>query len=155
MKIVLPIDIQKKIIHALEKAGSRETGGILMGEHIESDVFRIVDLTIQKSYGNVFSFMRLIDNVSQALKTFFDKTNRQYTRYNYLGEWHSHPSFSTLPSSKDIESMSEIVNDKGVGANFVMLLIVRLNSAQLIEGTATAFFPNSCPISCILQMEDT
>lgn len=153
MRITLSTDIQKKMVQALKKAGSQEIGGILMGEHIESEIFRVVDITIQKNCGTVFSFMRLIDSVTQALRIFFEKTNRQYVRFNYLGEWHSHPSFSPLPSGKDIESMYEIVNDTEVGTNFVVLLIVRLNSSQLMEGTATAFFPNSRLIPCDLLLE--
>ena len=59
MKIHLPSDIQKRLIPALERAGSHEIGGILMGEHIDESEFRIVDLTVQEQFGSVAFFYPL------------------------------------------------------------------------------------------------
>ena len=45
---------------ALEKAGSHEIGGVLMGEHIAKEEFRIVDLMpFKNSVGSIMFFVRL------------------------------------------------------------------------------------------------
>jgi hypothetical protein len=45
----------------------------------------------------------------KTLDEFFERTGRDYQRFNYLGEWHSHPSFSVQPSVEDIETMTDDV----------------------------------------------
>ena len=153
MKIHLPADIQKRLIPALEKAGGHEIGGVLMGEHIDAAEFRIVDLTIQEQFGSVAFFIRLVADIVKPLKGFFKRTGYNYRKFNYLGEWHSHPSFPPVPSQQDIQSMQDIVTDSDTGANFAILLIVRLKDTQEIEATATAFFRGDGSFECELIKE--
>ena len=153
MKIHLPTDIQKKLIPALEKAGNQEIGGVLMGEHIAEAEFRIVDLTIQEQFGRVAFFIRLVADIVKPLKGFFKRTGYNYRNFNYLGEWHSHPSFPPVPSQKDIQSMQEIVTAPDAGANFVILLIVKLKGVQEIEATVTAFLRDGKFVECQLIKE--
>jgi hypothetical protein len=40
-----------------------------------------------------------------ALEAFFRKTEADYQRFNYLGEWPSHPNFPVQPSAEDVASM--------------------------------------------------
>ena len=153
MKIYLPNQIEKRLILALEKAGTKEIGGVLMGEHIGEAEFRVVDLTIQKQRGTFAFFVRLVTDAVTSLQRFFKQMGYNYKKFNYLGEWHSHPSFPPTPSSTDIQSMLEIVTDTDIGANFVILLIVRSKDAQEIEATATAFLPDSSYVECKLIKE--
>lgn len=80
-------------------------------------------------------------------------TLSSYSQYNYLGEWHSHPSISPEPSQKDIQSMLEIITDEEVGANFVILLVVRLKDAQELEAAATVFIPDRSYFTCEVVKE--
>ena len=153
MKIHLPADIQKRLIRVLEKAGPHEIGGVLMGEHIDEAEFCVVDLTIQEQSGSVAFFIRLVADIVQPLKEFFKRTGYNYRKFNYLGEWHSHPSFPPVPSEKDIQSMQEIVTASDTGANFAILLIVRLKGAQEIEATATTFLRDGKSLECQLIKE--
>ena len=137
----------------LKKAGPHEIGGVLMGEHIDEAEFCIVDLTIQEQFGSVAFFIRLVADIVKPLKEFFKQTGYNYKKFNYLGEWHSHPSYPPVPSQKDIQSMQEIVTDSDIGANFVVLLIVRLEGMQEIDATATAFFRESRLVECELIKE--
>lgn len=155
MKIYLPNEIEKRLSLALEKAGLKEIGGVLMGEHIGEAEFRIVDLTIQKQRGTFAFFVRLVADAVISLQRFFKQTEYNYRKFNYLGEWHSHPSFSPTPSPKDIQSMLEIAIDANIGANFVILLIVRCKDAPEIEATATAFLPDSRYFKCKLIKESS
>ena len=155
MIIYLPNQIERRLILALEKVGTKEIGGVLMGEHIGEAEFRVVDLTIQKQHGTFAFFVRLVTDAVASLQRFFKQTGYNYKKFNYLGEWHSHPSFPPTPSSKDIQSMLEIVTDTNIGANFVILIIVRYKEAQEIEATATAFLPDSRYFECELVKESS
>ena len=153
MKIYLPNRIERRLSLALEKAGVKEIGGVLMGEHIGEAEFRIYDLTIQKRHGSVAFFVRLVTDAVAALHRFFKQTGYNYRKFNYLGEWHSHPSFTPMPSSKDIQSMLEIITDTDIDANFLILLIVQHKEGQEIEATSTAFLPDSTYFECELIKE--
>src|SRR5437762_274515 len=107
-----------------------------MGEHVGVDDFRITDLTIQRRGGTIARFVRLVEHAVVALRRFFRVTGNEYTRFNYLGEWHSHPLFLPLPSSHDDVAMMEIVTDDQVGANFVVLMIAKLTKEHF---TSTAW----------------
>ena len=153
MQIILPKEIIQKLIKALKRAGNKEIGGILMGEHILDGVYRVKDLTIQSQGGTAISFMRLPMVVLCPLQNFFRKTGYDFTRFNYLGEWHSHPSFTLEPSSTDCRTMWEIVEDHNVGANFAVLMILRLDTIQQLEGTVTVFLPGNKTLKGTLSQE--
>ena len=138
MEIRVEPRIQSKIKEALRKAGRREIGGILMGECLAPNHFRVSDLSTSARRGSFSNFIRSLVDALEPLRNFFVRTGYQYKRFNYLGEWHSHPSFVPVPSASDIQTMLEIVRDPQVGATFAVLLIVRLDSDRL-KGSATVF----------------
>lgn len=150
MKILIPFQIKEQLINALKNSGDHEIGGIVMGEHVDVDEFQIAEITIQPNLGTIASFVRALSHAVLSLNKFFRKTKYDYTRFNYMGEWHSHPSFVPTPSNKDITSMIDIICDKNVGANFAVLIIFKLNSQRSIEGSATVFYPNSQYSRCDL-----
>ncbi len=79
------------------------------------------------------TFARFIVDLLQAALDalgFFERTQHRYTRYNYIGEWHSHPSFAVHPSSIDVRSMRTIVEDPKFHGNFAVLMIVRLDDGE-------------------------
>lgn len=141
MKLLLPIDVQEVIVRELHSAGKRECGGILFGEHLSDDLFQIVGITRQKSRGTISHFVRDPTQHAEQLDMFFRDHHEDCSRFNYLGEWHSHPSFEVLPSKSDLLSMSELVSDPSVGANFAVLLIVRLSRSRDLQASATLCQP--------------
>jgi proteasome lid subunit RPN8/RPN11 len=146
MNLLLPPDIVSRMVDALAQAGPREIGGILMGEHIGVDTFRVKDLTVQRKGGTFAAFMRLVEQIVEPLHAFFRSTKHDYTRFNYLGEWHSHHSFTLKPSGCDHTTMSQIVTDPQLGARFVVLLLVKLNTSKRLEHSATVYQPGVEPI---------
>lgn len=152
MRVLLPGDVAERLADALRDAGRRETGGVLMGEHVSEGVFRVKDLTVQRR-GTFASFVREVGTALAPLHRFFQETGHDYVRYNYLGEWHSHPSFTPEPSHKDSESMWRIVENPAVGANFAVLLIVRLASKGKLEGSATAYLPGRRRLEATIEAE--
>lgn len=123
-----------------------------MGECLEANRFRVADLTIQKRGGTFASFIRRVGEALSALARFYRRTGEDYTHFNYLGEWHSHPSFSVSPSGKDVRSMVEIAEDPKVGATFVVLVIVRLKGGDLV-GSASVFWPDGASEDAALSIE--
>jgi proteasome lid subunit RPN8/RPN11 len=146
LTIHLPPDAHATIRAACERAGDRETGGMLFGEHVDEDVFRVVEATVH-SVGRFASFVRVITDGFARLDAFFRKTRHDYTRFNYLGEWHSHPSFAVLPSGTDDATMQAIVDDPRTRALFVLLMIVKLEGGRLVAG-AWAYFPEGARRTC-------
>jgi hypothetical protein len=140
-EIRLPTEYQRKLVVELRSAGRREIGGILMGQEIQPGQFRIVDMTFQRRGGSFATFVRGASAALRALKRFFRRTGQQYRQFNYLGEWHSHPSFSIAPSPKDHQSMMKLVSNPNLGAHFVVLLIARLGDQETLEAGVTAYTP--------------
>ena len=152
MRLLLPSEVAKRMTDALRNAGLREVGGVLMGEHVSEGVFRVKDLTVQRR-GTFASFVREVGAALVPLRRFFRETGHDYVRYNYLGEWHSHPSFTPTPSHRDSESMWSIVEDPAVGANFAVLLILRLGTGDKLEGSATAYLSDHRRLEAALEIE--
>lgn len=125
IRITLSRQMRDRMKLPLRRAGSREIGGILMGQEIASGHFSVVDFSVDEISGANAHFVRDADHHREALNAFFDRTGHNYQTFNYLGEWHSHPSFPVRPSFIDVRSMQELVDgERGIG--FAVLLIVKL-----------------------------
>lgn len=151
LRITVPPEVQAKLHMALKRAGERECGGVLMGEHVGENHFAVRDVHAQKS-GAIASFMRSVSGAASAIKAFCAAKGNDYRRFNYLGEWHTHPLFSVQPSFRDHVTMRELAIDRQVGANFVVLLIFRLNGAVL-EGSAHTYLPDGSVYRSELDLE--
>lgn len=124
-----------------------------MAEHVGPDHFKVRQVTVQG--GRFASFIRGTSSALRALRKFFSQSNHDYTRFNYLGEWHSHPSFSVEPSSIDHQSMLEIVTNPKVGATFVVLLIFKLVGREELQGSAHAYLPDGTVLPATMRLEGT
>src|ERR1700687_5436645 len=102
MHLLLTATVLKRLRRELRRAGSREIGGLMMGEHVGDDVFRVVEISVQRSGGSAACFVRDPVEHEAALQAFYVRTDSDYTRFNYLGEWHSHPMFEPVPSPMDV-----------------------------------------------------
>jgi [CysO sulfur-carrier protein]-S-L-cysteine hydrolase len=157
MQLRLTEPILRRLRAELRRAGRREIGGVLMGEHVEGDVFQVVELTVQSTGGSHVGFMRHPEEHKPQLDAFFERTGGDYTRFNYLGEWHSHPSFEPVPSLTDLQTMQSIVADPQVGANFLVLVVVRLGLFRRLELSAVAILSDGemHPVSVAINQHKT
>ena len=130
----------------LRAAGRREIGGVLVGERLGGDLFRIADASVQHGGGTSMTFERDPEQHRLFLENFFARTGHDYARFNYLGEWHSHPSNIALPSGTDVRSMMEIVCDPEVNAAFAVLLVVRRRLLGQLQVSATEFRCGNAPL---------
>ncbi|AWT37320.1 hypothetical protein DM785_16520 (plasmid) [Deinococcus actinosclerus] len=155
VRILLPAEVAARFTAALERAGQREVGGILMGEHTDEDEFRVVDITLQTRGGTFASFWRLVEDFTVPLRRFFERTHRDYRRFNYLGEWHSHHSFALVPSGQDRQTMRQIVEDPASNVNFAVLILVRISASGQLEAGATLHIPHASSSTAEIVFEST
>lgn len=153
MQLVLTAKPLKRLERELKRGGRREIGGLLMGEHIGGEKFRLADFTVQHDGGSHSHFLRDPAQHKEQLDSFFARTGHDYGRFNYLGEWHSHPSFEPLPSSTDMASMQQLVEDPATNVNFLVLLIVRRSSGRRLDFSALAFRPGHAPLPVEVESE--
>lgn len=153
MKIELAPEIEKHLRKALRVAGRREIGGMLMAEQLTPGHFRIVDFSLDVFSGSHTHFRRDPRTHQKALDEFFERTGRDFPRFNYLGEWHSHPSISVRPSQEDIATMMSIVEDDGLGITFAVLLIVALRWRLLVDYSLTVFARGQAPCSARFRVQ--
>jgi [CysO sulfur-carrier protein]-S-L-cysteine hydrolase len=147
MRIELTADIEKRFYTSLRQAGDREIGGMLLAEQLKPSHFRIVDFSLDSFSGSHTGFRRNPQSHQSTLDEFFRRTGQDFQRFNYLGEWHSHPSFSVLPSALDLSTMRDIVENQSSAITFAALLIVRLRFRFWIEHSLTIFSRNRPPES--------
>lgn len=138
MKVELPLPIQKRLKQHLREAGRLEVGGVLLGEQLERDYFRIVDFTVDKQRGGLAHFTRGTDQHLHVLNAFFGRTDTDHSCSKYLGEWHTHRSFRVQPSVTDAQSMLDLVNSAR-GIDFAVLMIVRLDYWISLKRSFTLF----------------
>jgi [CysO sulfur-carrier protein]-S-L-cysteine hydrolase len=112
MKIELAANIEKRFHTSLRDAGKREIGGMLLAEQLKPSHFSIVDFSLDSFSGSHAGFRRDSKVHQNTLDEFFRRTGRDFQRFNYLGEWHSHPSFSVRPSAQDISTMTDILESR-------------------------------------------
>jgi hypothetical protein len=78
MQLLLPSRITKRIRRELKRAGTQEIGGLLMGEHVRADAFRVVDISVQRTGGSSASFVRDPASHDAQLKAFFARTGADF-----------------------------------------------------------------------------
>lgn len=153
LRIILTKKVQQTILEACQESGAREIGGMLFAHHLSHNDFKVLEATIAGEYLGTFSrFVRGLASGLKRLAMFYEKHNFRYSKYNYLGDWHSHPNFALDPSVTDDKSMVDMLMDSKVGASFLVLLIVKISNKQL-EAKAWAYFPDNKRSTCTVVLE--
>ncbi len=119
---------------ALARADRREIGGQLFGEQLAVADFRVLEIAIQHRAGSIARFFVDLVQAGRDALRFHDRTAHRYEQFNYLGEWHSHPSYAVQPSRIDSDTMRALVTDPEFKGNFAVLMITRLDPTQLQMG---------------------
>jgi integrative and conjugative element protein (TIGR02256 family) len=138
MKVEFPAALRRQMHGHLARAGGREIGGLLMAEQIEPGHFRLAQFSVDERSGGAAFFERSMEDHGDALQQFYDRTGSDFARFNYLGEWHSHPNHMPEPSTTDVASMIDLVEAEQ-DIPFAMLLIVRKAWWKRILSSATLF----------------
>jgi len=72
MKLLLPDAIENQIKRELRAAGRREIGGVLLGELVRPGIFRVAEITVQRTGGTSSTFVRIPRLHAEAIEAFFD-----------------------------------------------------------------------------------
>ena len=138
MKLEFPRALGRQMRDKVKAAGRREVGGILMAEQLEPGMFRLADFSVDAVTGGAAHFVRSPEHHKRALDSFFHRTGYNYARFNYLGEWHSHPNHAPIPSRQDIEAMNGLVHGER-NIPFAALLIMRAGWWHRLQCSAMLF----------------
>ncbi len=151
MNLLVPRDVRVRLNNTVRAAGRLEIGGVLMAEQLAPGRFSLVDFTVDAEKGGAAHFVRSVDHHREALAAFFDQTGANFTRFNYLGEWHSHPNHPPVPSTEDLRSMQALVDGER-DIPFALLLIVRASWRRLLL-SATLFQQGAAPAPVVVEMD--
>lgn len=109
------------ILKHIKKAGSHETGGILIGAYNEDRSTAIVNTIsgapTDSKHGSTW-FQRGLKGLQKLLNSLWGAG--EY----YLGEWHFHPNASPSPSFQDITQMKAISESLAYRCPEPILLII-------------------------------
>lgn len=154
MKLRIPAKIVEKRIDDLKRARSREIGGILFGEQLDEGEFRVVEMTRQCFWGGTATtFRRRGRGARRAVLALHKKYGGDPQRFNYLGEWHSHPNDPVLPSPRDELTMYQLLADQRDAVNFLVLMILGLRGGFELEMGATAYLSTGQKVPCEVEIE--
>ena len=129
--IIIPKRIRKIIYENVKKHSPNETKGALFACKKDDSTFEIEDIYIEPSVGS-FAFVKLYNNKSykRFCQKYFSKHEDEDNVHNYIGDWHSHPSFSCYPSSYDKQEVEEDLRQSN--ALFLIQIILKIEHNKLI-----------------------
>jgi len=107
--LVFGESVRAELLGHVTRAGSNETGGVLVGHYSEACdcavVTRVVGPPKDSTAGRTW-FVRGVCGLTRLLADCWQR-NQGY----YLGEWHFHPGGSPCPSPRDNRQMHDIAVD--------------------------------------------
>lgn len=112
LKYALRINIEslRQIELECHRAGSVETGGILIGYYTGDELMAIVTEALPPPKDSIQCsrwFRRGVDGLRRILVNRWENEPRTY----YIGEWHYHPASIVEPSGTDLTQMQNINTD--------------------------------------------
>ena len=117
----------------------------MAAEQVGDGRFLVVDLSIQDD-GTSSNFERDPIQHREFIRRFHSRMGHQPERFNYLGEWHSHPNYLAIPSKADIQQMQNLVEDEDQVSTFLVLMVVKLAEEASLRGSVYGFRPQLAPV---------
>lgn len=148
--VLLTTGVMRRLKRELRQAGAREIGGVMAAEQVADGKFVVRALSVQTD-GTVASFKRDPARHRAFIRRFHLLTGNKPERFNYLGEWHSHPSFLALPSGPDLRQMQDLIEDQEQTSSFLVLMVVKLARDGALVGSAHGFRRRMFPIRVRLK----
>lgn len=137
--LTLSIDdiLVSKLILEGRKHYPKEYGGIIVGRYSDDLKTCIVEGTIlpQNYRSSRYSFERGKKGLVEKLSELYEQTPRLI----YIGEWHTHPNSTPVPSITDKQAMLQIAGDDGVTITTPVLLILGLDKISCTIGAYLQF----------------
>lgn len=118
-------DLIKSIHREMERIGSFETGGLLIGYYSEDNSTAVIDKIIFPPE-NHFYEPRNFELDPKYSNKIIDEEWKQGRRW--IGDWHSHPNNPATPSKMDDNVMFGVANSEKANMPEAILLIVGGNN---------------------------
>lgn len=151
LSLMIPRPQMSKMQVCLKQGGIREIGGWLAAEQIAPGDFKLIGFTVDLEVGTRDRFDSLPGPHTEQLDQILMANVNRAGRVDYLGEWHSHPTFPPFPSEMDLAAMTNMVENSG--PSFAALVIVRLVDPSSIQATITTFQRGQPPANGRLIIE--
>lgn len=148
--VVLNSECVRKLKYELRTAGQNEIGGVLAAEQVGDGCFLVVDLSVQRN-GTHSHFERDPAQHREFIRRFHERMGHKPERFNYLGEWHSHPAYPVTPSDVDLRQMQDLVEDAEQKSSFLVLMIVKLGLNGELRGSVHGLRPGFAPLRGLLR----
>jgi proteasome lid subunit RPN8/RPN11 len=131
LEIIIPKKISLILIKQISKHSPLETKGALFAEDLGNDTFKIDGVYLEPKPGTT-TFVKLYINQEYVSfqKNYHKFRKNNFSKYNYIGDWHSHPLFECLPSSYDVSEVEEDI--KKSNAIFLVQLILKVLKGRLV-----------------------
>ncbi|RKI75419.1 hypothetical protein D7V90_22940 [bacterium 1xD42-87] len=131
----IEIIINNKVLEDLNKlfefCQRFETGGILLGKFSRKKKIIEVDEIheIKATNSSCVTYRRNVDMAQKIIDKRWKETNGLL---NYVGEWHTHPKMTALPSQADIFSLIDIISKTETILPGTIMIIVGNNGELTI-----------------------
>ena len=120
-KIVLVPDLAGRLLELSLQAGAIETGGVLLGRNLSSEVLLITDV-IDAGQAATRSQLRFEPDYEWQQAAFESALARD-PGLRYLGDWHSHPRGAPVPSATDKHLLTTIAGSAASGPHDPLIII--------------------------------
>ena len=140
-KIGLSLEIAESLLNTLVEEGKahypNEFGGFLIGYYSDDHKHLFIsDSVFPKSFtASKHSFERSTEGIEKKLSHFYKEVPGKF----YVGEWHSHPDNSSIPSFTDISAMNAIIENQDAGISNPVLLIIGYSKTKVDFGFYVCF----------------
>jgi len=131
-RVSLSEAVAAKIRDGIPHRSQVEAGGVMLGELVGDDTFRVTDvsLTIGKRRHYYCDPPEHQPFVDEFFARFPDRK-----RFGLIGTWHSHPSGNAMPGRGDLQALKDKMASPLCDLSFMVLLIACLNgAAELYAG---------------------
>lgn len=140
-KIGLSLEADEELLSNLVEKGKshypNEFGGFLIGYYSNDNKhLHITDSILPKSFkASKYFFEISTKGIENKLNDYYKESPQKF----YVGEWHTHPDNSLIPSLTDISAINAIINNQNSGIANPVLLIIGYTKTQVDFGFYVLF----------------
>lgn len=135
-KIGLSLEADDKFLEHLVAIGKKhypnEFGGFLIGYYSDDNKHLYITHSIlPKNFkASKYSFERSTKGIEKEFNKYYNENTKKF----YVGEWHTHPDNSPIPSTTDISAINAIIKNQDTSIKNPVLLIIGYSKTQVDFG---------------------
>jgi len=103
----------------------------LFAKRLDDDTYEIDEVYLERRVGSI-AFVKLYNNhrYKRFQARYHKKHKFDYRKHNYIGDWHSHPSFECVPSGFDMMEVEMDMQESN--ADFLIQVILKVERNLLV-----------------------